>query len=531
MALTDILDSITKEGQPVRPVEMGRIKIGGKESRERQSSGGSWRKPEMHDHFTITTMNKQPNGDFVVDTPLMNQLVGKYGDPDGKLRRIPIRVLSDDIEDFLQGAFVWYAGKPIFAVSDGKTVTWFRSPTPDGFARVNTPPKVEPWDRSMLEILSPKTKTPIFKLHVDFSCVIAAPEAKWGGVYKLRTTGVISTKQIFTSLCHIQALTGGILRGMPLMLVVRPMQVSPMVNGSEVQSTVQVMHVELVGPDLLQIQQDALKICEFRTHFFRQIQDQTHLYRRLLAGPGSEGPEEAQAITDEFAPENRAELEAIPENSSYPILDGPVTKSADTQQGAAPKAQETPAPAPQPGAASSPGEKRKRRTKAEMENDASIAREQANMVADKQRTDSAQTALEANNKPAKANNASPESNAGASDDAAQESPEPPNADRAAEAISEPLDWSTVIIGKSTAQDAPDEINEWLNRPWTECKDALYKAAKIGKPDLTRAVFEKFLHGAVVGIRMVRNEEKISMEARRAWYDRMAAGKFSFESAL
>ena len=46
-------------------------------------------------------------------------------------------------------------------------------------------------------------------------------------VYKFRTTSRISASQLVGSLVQLQQLTGGVLRGLPLQLVVRPIRVTP----------------------------------------------------------------------------------------------------------------------------------------------------------------------------------------------------------------------------------------------------------------------------------------------------------------
>ena len=43
--------------------------------------------------------------------------------------------------------------------------------------------------------------------------MIAAKESRFGGVYKFRTTSIISFKQLYSSLLHIHQLTGGVLVG------------------------------------------------------------------------------------------------------------------------------------------------------------------------------------------------------------------------------------------------------------------------------------------------------------------------------
>lgn len=316
MAILDILESLpSKNGFAIGNglCELGKIKIGGKSKTVRTSgSGNKWRAPEKYDHFVITTMNRDGDGDLVVDKTLMEQLLAEHGDTDGKLRRIPIRLLSDSIDDVIQSAFVWYGGKTIGARSDGKTITWFNDHCTG--SRMKEPVE-EPWNPEYLDLTN-KSGVKLIKVHSNFSCVIAAKEARWGGVYKFRTTSVISLRQLHGSLLHLLQLTGGILVGMPLMLVVRPMQVAP--DGKP--STVHVVHVELRGGDMMQLQQNALEMAKFRLAFADQIQNTQRQYRRLLALPGNETPEEAQDITTEFVPES-PDIQGVAPEQSYGLLD------------------------------------------------------------------------------------------------------------------------------------------------------------------------------------------------------------------
>lgn len=321
--LTDILSSIPTK-HTGGAVELGKIKIGGKGAERQKQGGGTWRLPEKHDYFTITTMNRSAKGDLVVDDALMQDLLGNYGDKDGKLRQIPIRLLSDDIEDVLQSAFVWYGGKTIGARSDGVRVTWFNDPQN---GRRYKEPIEDKWDTACLDMKDSKGKN-IFKVHTNLSCVIAASESRWGGVYKFRTTSVISFRQLYGGLAHIHALTGGILAGMPLVLAVRPIQVSP--EGTAI--TVHVVHVELRGKDLQQLQNQAADLAKFRLTFAKQIETTKQQYRKFLELPGVESPEDAKDIAEEFAPEEQTdEIPTQPEGQTFGLLDNDLPSAVDAE--------------------------------------------------------------------------------------------------------------------------------------------------------------------------------------------------------
>lgn len=279
-----------------RVCELGKIKIGGLSANERKAkNGNTYRLPEKHDHFTITTMLRDARGDLMPDKALMDTLLEEYGSSldkdDRALRQIPITVLSDDIEEILQVAYVWYCGKKLGARSeDGKKVLWYVN------ARTKEPletPKEDEWKESYANS---------FKLHSVFSCAIRSKGARWGGIYKFRTTSTITANQLYNSLQDIRTLTHGILKGLPLVLVVRPVQVAP--NGKS--STVYVVHVELQGPDLTEIQHRALEFAQYQATHAKQIEAIKAEYRKALVAPGHESEDEITDIRNEFLPDDDA---------------------------------------------------------------------------------------------------------------------------------------------------------------------------------------------------------------------------------
>jgi len=289
--------------QNARVTELGKIKAGGLGAERVSPAGKKWRAPEKYDHMIVTTLHRSPAGDLIEDAGLMKQLIEQYGDKDGKLRQLPIRVLSNEIDDIMQSAYVWYGGKSVAARSDGHTVTWFYNKS--NGTRLPEP-VVEDWKPEMLELVNSKGQK-LFKLHTTLNVVIAAKEAKWGGVYKLRTTSVISSKQLYQSLMLLHQLTGGILVGMPLMLILRPVQVSP--EGKT--TTVYVFHIELRGPDLQQLQLQAIEQAKWQLENRQQVQAINVEYKRLMLPPGTEQPSEAAEIAEEFQPENADDVQPV----------------------------------------------------------------------------------------------------------------------------------------------------------------------------------------------------------------------------
>lgn len=291
MALSSLL-------QP-RINELGKVKIGGLGAEKQSRSGGTYRVPAKFDHFLITTMNRGPKGDLIPDTALMNSLK-EFNDHDGKLRQLPIYVLSNEPEDIMQSAFVWYEGKKLAARSDGEMLTIFYDAHKNEWL---ANPRETEWNPAWRD-LKDKKGNRRFKLHTTLNVVIAATEARYGGFYKFRTTSEISANQLYGSLIHLRELTGGILRGLPLRMIVRPIQVCP--NG--VTSTVQVVHLEMRGPDLMSIQKLALERAQFEVSNRRQLEVARLEYKKMLFPPGvGESTDDQAAIADEFQPEEGAE--------------------------------------------------------------------------------------------------------------------------------------------------------------------------------------------------------------------------------
>jgi hypothetical protein len=291
-----------------RLAELGKIKVGGKGAERTSSKGTKYRVPVKWDHFVITTLERDAAGDLKPDTQLMERLLHKYGvevdeaQPGGgtkkvkRLREIPIAVLSDDLDQLIQASYCWYSGRKLAAVCDGENCTWYQRK-----GQVLPVPETVPCDGE--HTVKDGKGNSIFKLHAKFGCVIADGEARWGGLYFLRSTSVITAEQLYGTLQHIQRLTGGILQGLPLRMVVRTVEVNPTVDGVQTSSKVPVIHIELRGQDLNQIQQLALQQAQLRIKNERELSATAQEYVKLLKAPGQDEPEEEQAdVAEEFAP-------------------------------------------------------------------------------------------------------------------------------------------------------------------------------------------------------------------------------------
>jgi hypothetical protein len=279
--------------------ELGKVKIGMKEEEERVSrSGNKWRAPKKLPHMIITTLERDARDDFKLDRELMKK-IAPAGTPESTavkgvpaLTEIPIALFSDRIEDVIDQKFCWYPGKSKGAVCDGETLTVFVD-------KQNNPLRTP-----VKKPCNGEHEGEGWKLHTRFDFAIAAGDARWGGVYSFRTTSEITAERLIGSLTRIKELTFGVLQGLPLTLVVSPVQVSP--EGKP--STVYVLHVELRGQD---VQKSALATLQTRTQFAAQIEAAKTEARKLLRAPGlDDTPEETADVVEEFHPE---------------VLDGKVT--------------------------------------------------------------------------------------------------------------------------------------------------------------------------------------------------------------
>lgn len=349
----------TKLLQP-RLTELGKIKIGGKGA-ERQGKKGAWRMPVKYDYFVVTGHERDSAGNLKPDKELMSRLLERYGtdveeaevDSAGngtgktkvvrRLREIPVALLSDEIDDSLSAVYSYYVGKRRCGTCDGETFTKF----------------AEPKDGEWVALQAPISKPcdgkhhlgEGWKLHTTLQVVIADGEARWGGVYRFRTTSAISADQLLGTMLQVKTLTRGILAGLPLRLVVRPMEVSP--DGKA--TTIYVVHLELRGADLNAIQQQALQIAQTNVRNARELSAASHQLRALLAAPESD--EEQADAAEEFHPgpeQARVVVEAqpAPAPALAPAKKDPLadllTVPAKLEPAAAPPASPPVAPAPNP---------------------------------------------------------------------------------------------------------------------------------------------------------------------------------------
>jgi len=225
--------------------EAGKVKIGRK-GKERQGQNGTWQAPEKLDHFLITRTLRGQDNNFLLDEGLIAKLPK---DADDKLRRIPITLLYDDMSLNFQSRYACYLGKTLFCSGDGETAN---EAIADQNKKVSGYKQVPCICRRAEFGYEGRDKC---KITGKLQFVIRGAE-RIGGVHVYRTTGRNSVVSIMSSLAMIQRITGGLLAGIPLELVVNPKQVSDP-NGA--QQTVYVVSIEFAG-SMQTLQDSAHKI-------------------------------------------------------------------------------------------------------------------------------------------------------------------------------------------------------------------------------------------------------------------------------
>jgi len=269
----------------IRPslAQAGAIKIGKLSDTERKTkSGRVWYPPEKLSYFLIAKNTRDSRGHLELDEEMLEVLRRDWGDSDGQCRAIPILLHSDDIDEVFPTVYAAYASKQVVCRGDGEKAT-----------RWEYKDKRRTGHKFGMSCPCRWLDEGKCKPHGTLHCTIALPgHAVAGAVYRWRTTGIISIQRMIGSLDQIRAAVGTIV-GVPLVLRVQPVQVSP--DGRS--QTVYSCHVELRAADLLEVQQRALEAKKTREQLGPPV-------RALIQAPASddEPPEEQAAVEAEFFP-------------------------------------------------------------------------------------------------------------------------------------------------------------------------------------------------------------------------------------
>jgi len=203
---------------PPSLVEVGKIKIGRKGKKMNQGQRNEFRLPEKLDHFLITTMEKDGEDNFLIDKELHTILKSLEN-----LKKIPVTLLHDSIPANLQTRYACYKGTNIFCQGNGKKAVRI-------IEKVETEVKC-PCDRLLANYPNKKEKC---KPNATLSVIINGAEIV-GGVWKFRTVGFNSVKNLIASMELIKTITGGPLAGLPLELILTPKTAKDSESGRNVK--------------------------------------------------------------------------------------------------------------------------------------------------------------------------------------------------------------------------------------------------------------------------------------------------------
>jgi len=280
--------------------ERGKIKIGMKGAKRTSRSGNEFRLPQKIDHFLVTTLERDENDNFKKDVVIHKELGAKP-------KILPIRLLFDDIPLNFQCRYTCYIGKSLGCSGDGE----FAIRISNGNNGKETQKQVDcPCER----------KEPGYegkyscKVNGTLSVLVDCKSASIGGVWKFRTTGYNSTVGILSSLTLIHSITGGLLAGIPLKMVVGPKTTT----ADNKPVTIYVVGVEFKGseeselPLIDQLRQVSLDMAQNTANHRLRMENVEETARKMIAYNHDLQNEKAD-IVDEFFPENNVEDVQDPE--------------------------------------------------------------------------------------------------------------------------------------------------------------------------------------------------------------------------
>lgn len=267
--------------------ERGKIKIGRKGD-QRQGQNGTFQLPQKLDHFLITTLERGKDDNFLADDAV-HSILGQAP------KRIPIRLLFDDLALNFQCRYSCYFGKTLFCSGDGE---FGQEHHKDGSLH-QVPCVCRRQDPKFNgDANDGKGKC---KINGTLSVLIEASNHV-GGVYKFRTTGYNSTVGIYSSLVLIKGLTGGILAGIPLEMTIQPKVVTSPIDGKT--QTVYVVGVEFPG-DVQTLQKRTLELAQANADFRHRLGNVENEVRKMISCD-ADLVDQAGDIVDEFHPDENA---------------------------------------------------------------------------------------------------------------------------------------------------------------------------------------------------------------------------------
>ncbi len=266
-----------------RLAERGKIKIGEKGEVKKSRDGKEFMLPRKLDHFVITTLHRDAAGRLMLDKELMARFTPEGN---GKLTELPIRLLYDDIDLNFQTRYACYSGNRCICSGDGETAQRLQNGK-----YLNAPC---PCERQEPTYQGKDT----CKVNGTLSVLLQGVD-RIGGVWKFRTTSYNTVQNILSSLALIKTITGGVLAGIPLKMVLSPKTVTVPTTGQNM--VVYVVSIEFEGSEE-QLAEIGYETAKTRAEHRIRMEDVEAQARKLLAHQ-VETPEEQKEIQEEFYPE------------------------------------------------------------------------------------------------------------------------------------------------------------------------------------------------------------------------------------
>lgn len=264
-----------------RLAERGKIKIGAKGAPITSRQGTTFQPPQKLDHFVVTTLERGADGNFVRDEAV-HALIGDQP------RRIPVRLLFNDIEMNFMSRYACFVGRQMWCAGDGETA---QRMTRDGAREtVQCPcPRIEQGYQG-------KDRC---KVNGALSLIIDGIPGV-GNVWTFRTTSWNSVQNLTSAMYQIKALSGGVLAGLPIDLVLAPKEVTAP-DGKMMKAWIVSMQFSGTVEDLRDV---GYKLLEAEaTHGMRVRQIEDDVRRRLALPAPSDVPlpgDDINDIVDEF---------------------------------------------------------------------------------------------------------------------------------------------------------------------------------------------------------------------------------------
>ncbi|MDD2904633.1 MAG: hypothetical protein PHU44_19550 [Syntrophales bacterium] len=284
-----------------RLAERGKIKIGERGEIRTSQQGKQFSQPKKLDHFVVSTMQRDAAGRLLPDLELMRKLSPQGG----KLKELPVMLLYNDPDINFQTRYACYIGNRLWCCGNGEDAQ-----------RLEQDGKYQPVPCPCLRLEANYTGKDKCKPNGTLQVLLQGVD-RIGGVWKFRTTSWNSVNSIMSSLKLIQAITGGVLAGIPLKLVLSPKTVT--IPGTGQNMIVYVVSLEFSGTEqeLAKIGYDIAK----RRADHKAKMDLIEAEARKALEHLEETPEEMREVQEEFYPEGvtiEVQPEAAPESEAEP---------------------------------------------------------------------------------------------------------------------------------------------------------------------------------------------------------------------